>query len=218
MNQNPEDLRAAGLHRGPNQVDYRETADLTGVHAAVQREHSEGTPGQVPMPLWLMVLCGVAIFWAGTSFSGGFGASYFGADNYSVHPGEAVFTRSTGSGGGGGGGGAAQGPSIVDQGKIYFGQNCAQCHQITGMGTPNIYPPLAGSGDRGRPHLQRRDAAVGKDNAGQENRRHPDLRPPGLWQSRRSHHARADCRCSQRICRPPGFLDRNRPESRSARC
>jgi len=145
MNQNPEDLRAAGLHRGPNQVDYRETADLTGVHAAVQREHSEGTPGQVPMPLWLMVLCGVAIFWAGTSFSGGFGASYFGADNYSVHPGEAVFTRSTGSGGGGGGGGAAQGPSIVDQGKIYFGQNCAQCHQITGMGTPNIYPPLAGS-------------------------------------------------------------------------
>ena len=42
MNQNPDDLRTAGLHRGPNHIDYRETADLTNVHAAVQREHSVG--------------------------------------------------------------------------------------------------------------------------------------------------------------------------------
>jgi len=142
MNQNPEDLRTAGLHRGPNQVDYRETADLTNVHAAVQREHSVGTPGSVPMPLWLMVLCGVAIFWAGTSFSGGFGASYFSPDNYSVHPGEAVAAKGAG---GGAAGAPAEGPSVVDQGKTYFSQNCVQCHQVTGVGVPNIYPPLAGS-------------------------------------------------------------------------
>jgi len=140
MNQNPEDLRAAGLHRGPNQVDYRETADLTNVHAAVQREHPEVMPGEVPMPLWLMVLCGVAIFWAGTSFSGGFGASYFNADNYSVHPGEEVGMA---GGASGGAGAAVQGPTVIEQGKIYFTQNCVQCHQASGMGLPNVYPPLA---------------------------------------------------------------------------
>ncbi|HEX4086903.1 MAG TPA: cytochrome c [Chthoniobacteraceae bacterium] len=141
MNENPEDLRTAGLHRGPNHVDYRETADLTNVHAAVQREHSVGTPGAVPMPIWLMVLCGVAVFWAGTSFSGGFGASYFSADNYSVHPGEEI-----GGGPSGGAGGAAAPPeSMVDLGQTFFQQNCQVCHQATGSGLPGQFPPLAGS-------------------------------------------------------------------------
>jgi len=100
-----------------------------------------GTPGTVPMPLWLMVLCGVAVFWAGTSFSGGFGESYFSADNYSVHPGEEIAMN----GAPGAGGAAAQGPSVVDQGKNYFTANCVQCHQANGMGIPNLYPPLGGS-------------------------------------------------------------------------
>jgi mono/diheme cytochrome c family protein len=140
MNQNPDDLQTAGLHRGPNHIDYRETEDLTSVHAAVQREHSVGTPGAVPMPLWLMALCGVAIFWAGTSFSGGFGASYFDADNYSVHPGGGLSAA-----GGPGGGGEAAPPSTADLGKIYFTQNCVVCHQANGAGVPGSYPPLAGS-------------------------------------------------------------------------
>jgi mono/diheme cytochrome c family protein len=141
MNQNPDDIRTAGLHRGPSHIDYRETADLTSVHGAVQREHKIGTPGTVPMPLWLMALCGVAIFWAGTSFSGGFGASYFSADNYSVHPGADVSLRTAG----GGAGAAAEGPSQVELGQTYFQQNCAVCHQATGAGLPGTYPPLAGS-------------------------------------------------------------------------
>jgi mono/diheme cytochrome c family protein len=132
MNQNPDDLRTAGLHRGPNHVDYRETSDLTNVHSAVQREHNVGTPGAVPMPLWLMVLCGVAIFWAGTSFSGGFGAAYFSPDNYSVHPGESGGLKSAG----GAGAAAAEGPSVADLGKIYFSQNCQVCHQANGAGLP----------------------------------------------------------------------------------
>jgi mono/diheme cytochrome c family protein len=142
MNQNPEDIRTAGLHRGPNHVDYRETADLTNVHSAVQREHSVGTPGAVPMPLWLMALCGVAIFWAGTSFSGGFGSSYFSADNYSVHPGAEVASL---GGEGGAGGAAAQGPTVAELGKAYFSANCVACHQANAEGIPNVYPPLAGS-------------------------------------------------------------------------
>jgi mono/diheme cytochrome c family protein len=142
MNQNPEDLRTAGLHRGPNHVDYRETADLTSVHAAVQREHSVGTPGTVPMPLWLMILCGVAIFWAGTSFSGGFGGSYFSADNYSVHPGQNSSNLAMLSGGPGGG---PTEPTLADLGQNYFTANCATCHQTNGAGLAGQYPPLAGS-------------------------------------------------------------------------
>jgi len=115
---------------------------LTSVHAAVQREHSVGTPGTVPMPLWLMALCGVAIFWAGTSFSGGFGTSYFSADNYTVHPGE---TSSPYGGGGGGGPAAETGPSVAELGQAYFTANCATCHQVNGTGQPGTIPPLAGS-------------------------------------------------------------------------
>jgi mono/diheme cytochrome c family protein len=140
MNQNPDDIRTAGLHAGPNHIDYRETEDLTSVHAAVQREHSVGTPGSVPMPFWLMVLSGVAIFWAGTSFSGGFGGSYFSSDNYSVHPGAEVSAA-----GGAGGGGEAAPLSMADLGKTYFTQNCVACHQANAQGIPNTYPPLAGS-------------------------------------------------------------------------
>jgi mono/diheme cytochrome c family protein len=140
MNQNPDNLSNAGQRLGANQIDYRETTDLTEVHAAVHREHSVGTPGAVPMPVWLMVLCGVAIFWAGTSFSGGFGASYFDADNYSVHPGVVSLTK-----GGGPGGPAGEGPSAVELGQQYFAQNCAACHQPTGLGVPGTYPPLAKS-------------------------------------------------------------------------
>ena len=139
MNQNPEDIRSAALRKGSDQVDYRETGDLTSVHAAVQREHSVGTPGAVPMPLWLMALCGVAIFWAGTSFSGGFGTSYFSGDNYSIHPGEGVSAKSAA------GGEAEAGPSVQDLGKTYFAQNCVACHQANAMGIPNTYPPLAKS-------------------------------------------------------------------------
>lgn len=139
MNQNPDNLSSAGQRPGVNQIDYRETTDLTEVHAAVHREHSVGTPGSVPMPVWLMVLCGVAIFWAGTSFSGGFGGDYFSVDNYSVHPGVTTPKKGTGAGT------EAAELSPVEQGAQYFAQNCAACHQPTGLGVPGSYPPLAKS-------------------------------------------------------------------------
>jgi len=33
----------------------------------------------------------------------------------------------------------------VELGQTFFTQNCVVCHQATGMGLPNTYPPLAGS-------------------------------------------------------------------------
>jgi len=33
----------------------------------------------------------------------------------------------------------------IAAGKVIFGQNCAACHQPTGLGIPDVFPPLAGS-------------------------------------------------------------------------
>ena len=140
MNQNPDDLRTAGLHRGPNHIDYRETEDLTNVHAAVQRGAFRGDAGPGADAVLAHGFCGVAIFWAGTSFSGGFGGSYFSADNYSVHP--AAEAR---GGRDAAGGPARQGRRRRNWGKTCFTQNCVVCHQANGAGIPNTYPPLAGS-------------------------------------------------------------------------
>ena len=142
MNKHPEDLRTAAQHKGTGHVDYRETSDITETHEAVQREHSVGTPGGVPVPLWLMGVCGVAVFWAGAylgMFSGGFSGNSFdesAGQQKGPPPGMATTAAA---------GGPAQAASPKDEGKKYFTQNCVSCHQATGLGVPNQYPPLAKS-------------------------------------------------------------------------
>ncbi len=141
MKQNPEDLRTAGLHRGAGHIDYRETSDVTEVHSAVTREKAEPGFGSVPVPLWLMAVAGVAIFWAGAylgMFSGGFSGDVF--NELSGMP--KTQTKATQ---GGAGGEQAKGPSVAEEGKRYFTQNCVSCHQATGLGVPGQYPPLAKS-------------------------------------------------------------------------
>jgi hypothetical protein len=68
------------------EVDYTEGADVTAQHAAIAREHPEpGFAGKVEesvhtFPLWLLILCGVAIFWAGGYlflFSGAFSSKVY---------------------------------------------------------------------------------------------------------------------------------------------
>ncbi len=99
---------------------------------------TEGSGGEVPkpatgpIPLWLLALIGVGIFWSGAylfSFSGGFRADVFD------------FEPKFGSEGGGAKG--APDPKVV--GKALFSANCITCHQATGQGVPGQYPPLAGS-------------------------------------------------------------------------
>jgi mono/diheme cytochrome c family protein len=88
-------------------------------------------PGKGPIPLWLVLLIGLGIFWAGAylfSFSGGFNSDVFD------------FEPKFGVAGG------AKGP--VDPkvvGKALFSANCITCHQANGQGVPGQYPPLAGS-------------------------------------------------------------------------
>jgi len=89
-------------------------------------------PEKGPIPVWLVGLVGLGIFWAGAylfSFSGGFKADVFDfAPKFGVE---------------GGGPRSAPDPKVV--GKALFSANCITCHQATGLGIPGQYPPLAGS-------------------------------------------------------------------------
>src|SRR3984893_12602229 len=88
--------------------------------------------GSAPIPTWLVGVIGLGVFWAGAylfSFSGGFKADVFD------------FEPKYGAEGGGAKG--APDPKVV--GKALFSANCITCHQATGVGVPDQYPPLAGS-------------------------------------------------------------------------
>src|SRR3984885_3087212 len=94
--------------------------------------HEVPAPEKGPVPIWLIGLIGLGIFWAGAylfSFSGG-----FKSDVFDFQPKFGVT---------GGGAGGAPDPKVV--GKALFSANCITCHQATGLGVPGQYPPLAGS-------------------------------------------------------------------------
>ena len=52
------------MSQGSEHIDSRETADLTEVHAAIQRENKDPSADVTPVPLWVTMLCGVAVCWA----------------------------------------------------------------------------------------------------------------------------------------------------------
>src|ERR1043166_7028252 len=59
MNDKPPDS-------GPRQgMDYGEHAEVQEVHAAIQREKREPRVGLEPLSIWLIVVYGLAIFFAG---------------------------------------------------------------------------------------------------------------------------------------------------------
>ena len=108
----------------PDSPDFRETPDVEPLSG--EREH---------FPIWLYIVCGIALFLAGSSFTG---FQMFGRDMLDQGPGGAPLPSSSQQ--------AAE-PTLTPAqlgGKIY-GQNCASCHQASGMGQPGSYPPLAGS-------------------------------------------------------------------------
>ena len=131
---NPEDSRQSP---GTLEIDYRETTNITHVHAAIQREKRDPLSNSVPIPLWLMGVFFLIFGW---------GIYYLGEFNGGYSP--DVFNERAGLGAAKKGGGQNEGPAqpltVVEQGKKVF-SNCATCHQATGLGVPNQYPPLAGS-------------------------------------------------------------------------
>ena len=124
---------------------YEHRVEETGAYAGVESEQdglqageangddesAVPEPSQGPLPVWIVWVIGVGIFWAGAylfSFSGGFRADVF---NFQPQFGVA------------GGAQAPVDPKVV--GKALFSANCITCHQADGQGVPGQYPPLAGS-------------------------------------------------------------------------
>lgn len=106
----------------PDAPDFVETPDVP-----------ETTAGHEPIPIWLFLVCGVALFLAGSSFTG------WHPGLYDSGPGAPIV--------------ASTGPSTtvaapldpMALGKQVYSANCANCHQGTGAGQPGSYPPLGGS-------------------------------------------------------------------------
>ncbi len=143
---NPQDPRfnPDNSESEADQIDYRETADLTQVHGALRREHNEPSLGTVPVPLWLMTIFGVAVFSAGsylTMFHGGFRGDVFNERDTSP---KLLFAEQKQKDGGQAGPTADAAPVTV-QGKNYYKQYCQSCHMENGGGTPGQIPPLAKS-------------------------------------------------------------------------
>ncbi len=87
-----------------------------------------------PVPVWLFLVCGVALFLAGSSFTG---FQIFGRDMLDQGPGGPSLAGSSQQ---------VEAPlTPIELGKKVYGGNCANCHQASGEGSPGSYPPLVNS-------------------------------------------------------------------------
>ena len=108
----------------PDAPDFVETSEV----APLSSEHE-------PLPIWLYLICGFALFMAGSSFTG-FGI--FGLGLCDQGPGGPALA-------------GANGPAVevaedpLTLGKKIYGGSCSNCHQATGVGQPGSYPPLVDS-------------------------------------------------------------------------
>ena len=130
------------MSQGSEHIDYRETPDLTEVHAAIQREHKDPSADVTPVPLWVTLLCGAAVCWAGAyvgMFHGGFNSSVY--NEFESSP-AVLFPQPERANAKAG---AAVPEDMVAIGKgVYLG-NCQACHTANGAGQPGLIPPVAGS-------------------------------------------------------------------------
>ncbi|MEI8340686.1 MAG: cytochrome c [Verrucomicrobiota bacterium] len=114
------------------------------------REHCEPVCGNEPMPLWLIVVTGAALFIAGAYlgiFNGGFRGDVFNERESSP---ALLFPEKAAAGAVAATSGVAvaETESPVVRGKKFYSNppaSCVTCHQPTGKGLPGSFPPLAGS-------------------------------------------------------------------------
>lgn len=128
---------------GQDRLDYRETADITEVHAAIAREHAEPSADVTPIPTWLSIVCAGVLCWAGVYigiFHGGFSSNVY--NEYESSP--TAFFPLPGKSTVTGGGAAVEMTPLVLGEKVYK-EVCQACHQPTGLGQAGQFPPLAGS-------------------------------------------------------------------------
>ena len=123
---------------GSPALDRGESTDVVELHAAIVRERPEPVEGREPLNLWMVVMIGGLVFWAGsylTQYSGGFRADEFSETQ--INPPVAAVEVS----------GGAEDPAAksIKAGAGHFATYCSPCHQADGNGLPGQFPPLAGS-------------------------------------------------------------------------
>jgi len=106
----------------PGAPDFVETPDMT-----------PGLGEHEPFPVWLYLVCGFALFLAGTSFTG---FATFGMGLMDQGPGAPTISTASS---------VAVAETPMSIGKKLYGGNCVACHGASGEGSPGTYPPLAGS-------------------------------------------------------------------------
>ncbi len=130
-------------NEGQDRLDYRETADITEVHAAIAREHADPSADVTPIPTWLSIVCAAALCWAGAYigiFHGGFSGKVY--NEYESSP--STFFPLPGNVIAGGVGAAAELTPLQLGAKVYK-ETCINCHMPSGLGQPGAVPALAGS-------------------------------------------------------------------------
>ncbi len=128
------------MQPGEDEIDYRETDDVTRVHGAVKREHKEPEAGTVPVPVWwfaivIMVTFGAAFYFG--QYDGGLSGEVYNESE--GRPG------ASGKAGAAGEGEVAAPLTLAQKGKRVYSQNCLACHQGNGQGLAGTYPPIGGS-------------------------------------------------------------------------
>ncbi len=171
--------------------DTPQEADLVQQHDELLREANSSREGAELLSPWLIIGFLVLAFL-------GAGYLFWNSGGFKVN----VFNPSRVAWDGAGSGGAAAVPDPMVIGKRVFTQNCAVCHQQTGLGVAGQFPPLAGSewvlsqdwhGDnhivnivtpwvpRGcdckGPAVQQCNGPLGKGAKGRADRRRPNLCP-----------------------------------------
>ncbi|MCS7009355.1 MAG: cytochrome c, partial [Chthoniobacterales bacterium] len=117
----------------PSSSPEERMEDVREIHGSILREREDPRDGYEPIPLWLVTFIMIVVFWGGlylAYFSGNFRSDVFDPSTLL-----AASSPKKESG--------PPDPLIV--GKRVFQQNCAVCHQTTGLGVPGQFPPLAGS-------------------------------------------------------------------------
>ena len=104
---------------------------MQDVHAQLMREKEEPQEGFSPVPIFLMFLFAALCFWGGVYLV--HYSAKFRWDAYSPY-----FDPNADKP-------VAPEITLFDRGEKIFRNNCAVCHQGTGLGVPGVYPPIAGS-------------------------------------------------------------------------
>jgi mono/diheme cytochrome c family protein len=92
------------------------------------------SPERESLPLWIYLVCGLALFLTGSSYTG----IELGPGYYDQGVGEPVVSNTNPWP-------PPEDTSPMAVGKTLYQGNCANCHQASGAGQPGAYPPMVGS-------------------------------------------------------------------------